>query len=388
MKKTSQVKKRNRILVLIAIICLLVGGIGFYVVQQGKETLLVKKEVKINAHDPVRLNASLFLEEPVKDEEKIEIESPLMNSPQKYSYDPKTKIVTSKDKEYLEPGMYQVTLRYKNQEAKSKLIVSEAESKPKFIDFPSQINVEQNAKDFDLKQYFLATSKESVELIVPDLDIRQVGDQTVEIIAKSGQQETKESVLVHVLSAQEVANGETLTSMINGKVPLSQETWDALNNGDQTSIKISDVSKQIASILKQAKEGILKNRISYREEEGKDWFDPKTFTPSPKAEESKPAAQEPVTNDTATENSAPVYNTPYYPVYNDPIVSTPSDQTPTDTNDPNTPGDQTPTDQTPGDQTPSDQTAGDQTSGGTSDPGTNDPTQPSTPSGPNQETTN
>jgi len=173
MKKTSQVKKRNRILILIAIICLLVGGIGFYVVQQGKETLLVKKEVKINAHDP---------------EEKIEIESPLMNSPQKYSYDPKTKIVTSKDKEYLEPGMYQVTLRYKNQEAKSKLIVSEAESKPKFIDFPSQINVEQNAKDFDLKQYFLATSKESVELIVPDLDLRQVGDQTVEIIAKSGQQ--------------------------------------------------------------------------------------------------------------------------------------------------------------------------------------------------------
>ena len=230
-------------------------------------------------------------------------------------------------------------------------------------------------------------------MIVPDLDIRQVGDQTVEIIAKSGQQETKESVLVHVLSAQEVANGETLTSMINGKVPLSQETWDALNNGDQTSIKISDVSKQIASILKQAKEGILKNRISYREEEGKDWFDPKTFTPSPKAEESKPAAQEPVTNDTATDNSAPVYNTPYYPVYNDPIVSTPSDQTPTDTNDPNTSGDQTPTDQTPGDQTPSDQTpgdqtAGDQTSGGTSDPGTNDPTQPSTPSEPNQETTN
>lgn len=265
---------------ILAAILIVFAGIGsYFLFSKDKEKELQAKSISVEYGEQVKLDPSLFLATNEIDAQQVSIESPLMSTAAKYTYNPSTKTVVTKGKDILDPGTYPITLVYKDQKAETKLIVKDDVS-VEFIEFPNQINVEQNAIDFDLSLYFLAIAPQNVAIEAPSIDISAVGEQNVTIRAKSeGGQSVSQSVKVNVISYEQVEEGTTLSSMINGQLPLSQTTWDLLNSGEQNSIKIADVPAQITSILKQAKEGTLNYKISYKEPTGKTLFDPKTFRP-------------------------------------------------------------------------------------------------------------
>lgn len=269
---------------ILAAILIVFAGIGsYFLFSKDQEKELQAKSVSIEYGEQVKLDSSLFLATDEIDAKQVSIESPLISTSAKYTYNPSTKTVVTKGKDILDPGTYPITLVYKDQKVETKLIVKDDVS-VEFIEFPKQINVEQNAIDFDLSLYFLAIAPQNVTIEAPSIDISAVGEQDVTIKAKSeGGQSVSQSVRVNVISYEQVEEGTTLSSMINGQLPLSQTTWDLLNSGEQNSIKIADVPAQITSILKQAKEGTLNYKISYKEPTGKTLFDPKTFKPNASA---------------------------------------------------------------------------------------------------------
>lgn len=336
MKKTSSIRKRNLIVGISLSVVAILAAIGFFMFLP-KDTIEAKEQVEVPYGEAIRLEPALFLE---SDAEGITIESPLLSDSSKYTYDATTKKVTTKGKDALEPGTYAITLVRGDQKVSSKLVVKEVDStdKPRFIGFPELVVVEQDAIDFDLANYFLAIANDPVRIETDAVDITKPGENTIKVkaICENGKI-LEQEVNVKVVSAKDVANGETLSSMVDGLVPLSQQTWDALNSGTQTSISIAPQPKEIETILLQKEKGTLKNAISYTKPDGKKYFDPETFKPEGAPAETKteaePKAAEPETN---TSNQTPAYQEPaysnpgtYYPGNSGHTGTTTPDPTPT-----------------------------------------------------------
>lgn len=336
MKKTSSIRKRNLIVGISLSVVAILAAIGFFMFLP-KDTIEAKEQVEVPYGEAIRLEPALFLE---SDAEGVTIESPLLSDSSKYTYDATTKKVTTKGKDALEPGTYAVTLVRGDQKVSSKLVVKEdnAAGLPRFIGFPELVVVEQDAIDFDLANYFLAIANDPVRIETDAVDITKPGENTIKVkaICENGKI-LEQEVNVKVVSAKDVANGETLSSMVDGLVPLSQQTWDALNSGTQTSISIAPQPKEIETILLQKEKGTLKNAISYTKPDGKKYFDPETFKPEGAPAETKteaePKAAEPETN---TSNQTPAYQEPsysnpgtYYPGNSGHTGTTTPDPTPT-----------------------------------------------------------
>lgn len=336
MKKTSSIRKRNLIVGISLSVVAILAAIGFFMFLP-KDTIEAKEQVEVPYGEAIRLEPALFLE---SDAEGVTIESPLLSDSSKYTYDATTKKVTTKGKDALEPGTYTVTLIRGDQKVSSKLVVKEDTTAglPRFIGFPELVVVEQDAIDFDLANYFLAIANEPVRIETDAVDITKPGENTIKVkaICENGKI-LEQEVNVKVVSAKDVANGETLSSMVDGLVPLSQQTWDALNSGTQTSISIAPQPKEIETILLQKEKGTLKNAISYTKPDGKKYFDPETFKPEGAPAETKteaePKAAEPETN---TSNQTPAYQEPaysnpgtYYPGNSGHTGTTTPDPTPT-----------------------------------------------------------
>lgn len=336
MKKTSSIRKRNLIVGISLSVVAILAAIGFFMFLP-KDTIEAKEQVEVPYGEAIRLEPALFLE---SDAEGVTIESPLLSDSSKYTYDATTKKVTTKGKDALEPGTYTVTLIRGDQKVSSKLVVKEDTTAglPRFIGFPELVVVEQDAIDFDLANYFLAIANEPVRIETDAVDITKPGENTIKVkaICENGKF-LEQEVNVKVVSAKDVANGETLSSMVDGLVPLSQQTWDALNSGTQTSISIAPQPKEIETILLQKEKGTLKNAISYTKPDGKKYFNPETFKPEGAPAETKteaePKAAEPETN---TSNQTPAYQEPsysnpgtYYPGNSGNTGTTMPDPTPT-----------------------------------------------------------
>lgn len=336
MKKTSSIRKRNLIVGISLSVVAILAAIGFFMFLP-KDTIEAKEQVEVPYGEAIRLEPALFLE---SDAEGVTIESPLLSDSSKYTYDATTKKVTTKGKDALEPGTYTVTLIRGDQKVSSKLVVKEDTTAglPRFIGFPELVVVEQDAIDFDLANYFLAIANEPVRIETDAVDITKPGENTIKVkaICENGKF-LEQEVNVKVVSAKDVANGETLSSMVDGLVPLSQQTWDALNSGTQTSISIAPQPKEIETILLQKEKGTLKNAISYTKPDGKKYFNPETFKPEGAPAETKteaePKAAEPETN---TSNQTPAYQEPsysnpgtYYPGNSGNTGTTTPDPTPT-----------------------------------------------------------
>lgn len=368
MKKTSSIRKRNLIVGISLSVVAILAAIGFFMFLP-KDTIEAKEQVEVPYGEAIRLEPALFLE---SDAEGVTIESPLLSDSSKYTYDTTTKKVTTKGKDALEPGTYAVTLVRGDQKVSSKLVVKDVDSagKPRFIGFPELVVVEQDAIDFDLANYFLAIANDPVRIETDAVDITKPGENTIKVkaICENGKI-LEQEVNVKVVSAKDVANGETLSSMVDGLVPLSQQTWDALNSGTQTSISIAPQPKEIETILLQKEKGTLKNAISYTKPDGKKYFDPETFKPEGAPAETKteaePKAAEPETN---TSNQTPAYQEPSY--YNPGTYYPPTDP---GTSDPGNSGTTDPGTSDPGNSGTTDPGTSDPGNSGTTDPGTSDP---------------
>lgn len=367
MKPTKQIRKRNTILVSILAALVVIGiAVGLFLFWP-QPKFEAKSTVELAYGEPVVLEPALFVD---SDNDNITLESSLISDKDAYTYNEKTHQVVSKGETALAPGEYTITLRRNNQEVTSKLIIK-ANDRIQFISMPELIVVEQDAIDFDLSNYFLAIATKPVKLECPNIDISKPSEQTVTIKAVCDDKTNLEaSVNVKVISASDVASGETLSSMVNGQVPLSQTTWDALDSGTLTSISIADQPKQIQSILLQVSKGTLSNEISFEEPKDKKFLDPKTFTPKAQKEtkstttQSQEETETPVQEQTNPTVQTPIYN---YTQPSAPIVNPSPSEEPEQPTEPEQPSD-------PG------QTEPEQPS----DPGQTEPEQPEQPADPGQ----
>lgn len=223
-------------------ITVLIGIFGLTQLNQTKLHVQSKEKV-IELGDTVSLSAKEFLKKdtPKKVLKEVSVKSELKTDSEKYTYDKEEETVTSKDKDFLDVGKYEVELSLDKEKETVNLEVKDT-TPPKFKDFKEEIKIEQNAENVKLEDYFKADDLSETTIKVEDkgLNVSKVGSYEINVIAtdKYDNKEEKESK-VTVVSTEEVKEKtEELTKPEKGEIPMSKETKE---------VKQQEVQKQQTS---------------------------------------------------------------------------------------------------------------------------------------------
>lgn len=223
-------------------IVVLIGIFGLTQLNQTKFHIQSKEKV-IELGDTVSLNAKEFLKKdtPKKVLKEVSVKSDLKTDSEKYTYDKEKETVTSKDKDFLDVGKYEVELSLDKEKETVNLEVKDT-IPPKFKDFKEEIKIEQNAENVKLEDYFKADDLSEVTIKVEDkgLDVSKVGSYEINVIAtdKYDNKEEKESKVTVVSTEEAKEKTEELTKPEKGQTPMSKETKE---------VKQQEVQKQQAS---------------------------------------------------------------------------------------------------------------------------------------------
>lgn len=241
-EKSDKNKKRNLIIAGLVALVAVVGIGGYALMNQKSNDLILKKDVSFEYGETVKLNVENFVDEKMSEEaiKDTKLTSKLMTDTKKYTFDKKKLTVVTKDKEYLDVGSYEVSLKL-NEDTQDMKFVVEDTTAPKFEDFLSEIRIEKDAKDVDLKSYFKASDLSNFEITIDqgDFDITKEGEYVIKVSAKDQyDNETTGECTVKVVSAEE-AEKEGLTENKDGKMAVSEETQKKIDSG-QTSVKPSE----------------------------------------------------------------------------------------------------------------------------------------------------
>lgn len=241
-EKSDKNKKRNLIIAGLVALVAVVGIGGYALMNQKSNELILKKNVAFEYGETVKLNVENFVDEKMDKEviKETKLTSKLMSDTKKYTFDKKKLTVTTKDKEYLDVGTYEVSLKL-NEDMQDMKFVVEDTTAPKFKDFLKEIRIEKDAKDVDLKSYFQASDLSDFEITIDqgDFDITKEGEYVIKVSAKDQyDNKTTGECTVKVVSAEE-AEKEGLTENKDGKMAVSEETQRKIDSG-QTSVKPSE----------------------------------------------------------------------------------------------------------------------------------------------------
>lgn len=179
-------KKRNYILIGLAVLLCAGVGIGYAASNTNKTTLPIKKNLVFEYGDPVSMEPKEFLSEDVEKNvlNSVQLTSELMSNSKKYDFDKKNFTVTTKDKKYLDVGEYEVNISY-SKESKDIPFEVKDTTAPTFKDFKNEIKVKKNEKNVDLKKFFKATDLSEMTItITGDVDFTEDGTYPIEVIAK------------------------------------------------------------------------------------------------------------------------------------------------------------------------------------------------------------
>ncbi|MGO5352497.1 hypothetical protein ACTQX5_03270 [Faecalicoccus sp. LCP19S3_E3] len=226
-------------------IAVLIGIFGLTQFNQAKLHVQSKEKV-IELGDTVSLSAKEFLKKdtPKKVLKEVSVKSDLKTDSEKYTYDKEKETVTSKDKDFLDVGKYEVELSLDKEKETVNLEVKDT-SPPKFKDFKEEIKIEQNAENVKLEDYFKADDLSETTIKVEDkgLDVSKVGSYEINVIAtdKYDNKEEKESKVTVVSTEEAKEKIEELTKPEKGETPMSKKTKET------KEVKQQEVQKQQAS---------------------------------------------------------------------------------------------------------------------------------------------
>ena len=241
MSDNTQMNRNKKIAYLVALVAV-VGIGGYALMNQKSDELILKKDVAFEYGETVKLNVENFVDEKMNEDaiKETKLTSKLMSDTEKYTFDKKKLTVVTKDKEYLDVGTYEVSLKLYEDTQDMKFVVEDTTA-PKFKDFLTEIRIEKDAKDVDLKSYFQASDLSDFEITIDqgDFDITKEGEYVIKVSAKDQyDNETTGECTVKVVSAEE-AEREGLTENKDGKMAVSEETQKKIDSG-QTSVKPSE----------------------------------------------------------------------------------------------------------------------------------------------------
>lgn len=243
-EKKQNNQKRNAVLLGLALLLCAGAGIGYAMSNNSKSTLPLKDDLIFEYGEPVSLEPKNFLSEDVEKNvlSSVELTSELMSNTEKYTFDKKKFTVTTKDKKYLDVGKYEVNLKY-SKESKNVPFEVKDTTEPIFKDFKTEIRIEQNAEDVDLKDYFKATDLSGAEITIDakDFNIKKEGKYEITVTATDKYKNTteKKSVVVVVVDSKD-AEKNGLTETADGKIPMSKETKEKVDKGETTIKKSED----------------------------------------------------------------------------------------------------------------------------------------------------
>ena len=243
-EKQKKNQKRNVVLIGLALLVCAGAGIGYAVSNNNKSTLPLKEDLIFEYGEAIKLEPKTFLSNDVEKNvlSSVELTSDLMSNAEKYTFDKKKFTVTSKDKKYLDVGEYEVSLKYSKESKDVPFEVKDTKA-PVFEDFLTEIRIEQNAEDVDLKDYFKANDLSSAEITIDkqDFDIKKKGKYDISVSATDKYKNTteKKSVVVKVVDSKD-AKKNGLTETVDGKIPMSKETKEKVDKGETTIKKSED----------------------------------------------------------------------------------------------------------------------------------------------------
>lgn len=243
-EKQKKNQKRNVVLIGLALLVCAGAGIGYAVSNNNKSTLPLKEDLIFEYGEAIKLEPKTFLSNDVEKNvlSSVELTSDLMSNAEKYTFDKKKFTVTSKDKKYLDVGEYEVSLKYSKESKDVPFEVKDTKA-PVFEDFLTEIRIEQNAEDVDLKDYFKANDLSSAEITIDkqDFDIKKKGKYDISVSATDKYKNTteKKSVVVKVVDSKD-AKKNGLTETVDGKIPMSKETKEKVDKGETTNKKSED----------------------------------------------------------------------------------------------------------------------------------------------------
>lgn len=243
-EKQKKNQKRNVVLIGLALLVCAGAGIGYAVSNNNKSTLPLKEDLIFEYGEAIKLEPKTFLSNDVEENvlSSVELTSDLMSNAEKYTFDKKKFTVTSKDKKYLDVGEYEVSLKYSKESKDVPFEVKDTKA-PVFEDFLTEIRIEQNAEDVDLKDYFKAEDLSGAEITIDkqDFDIKKKGKYEITVTATDKYKNVteKKSVVVKVVDSKD-AKKNGLTETVDGKIPMSKETKEKVDKGETTIKKSED----------------------------------------------------------------------------------------------------------------------------------------------------
>lgn len=217
--------------------------------------LYVAKDQVVEMGDPVVLEPSNFLQtDKMKEDviDKVKLTSELTTDKNKYDYDPDTKEVVSKGETYLDAGQYVITLSYNQMSNTTNLVVKDT-TKPTFVGFAKEIDIEESAKDVKLETYWAAKDLTKVKIkVIGTVDFTQPGEYPVHVAATdaNGNTSSREAV-VKIIKSDDVEQGAELTKTKLGSIPLSETTTTKIAKGELSEDKINKNNKNDEEIKKE-----------------------------------------------------------------------------------------------------------------------------------------
>lgn len=156
-------------------------------IASGKELKVITQKT-VELGDPVSLNpADYLLDVPSKDVlDDIQVDSPLKNEPNKYTYNDFSQIVTSYGEDYLALGTYSLTLDYKGEKYPIRLEVEDTVM-PEFVSPAAVVTIPLGTTNFDFSDVYKTKDKDKVTLQVEgEYDLNTVGVYPVTLVAEDG----------------------------------------------------------------------------------------------------------------------------------------------------------------------------------------------------------
>lgn len=262
-------KNRKILLISGVISCAFLGYLWF------PHSKIVTKAQTIELGEPVLLTPDALLETKKMDKDvvkEIKIDSDLIHNNEKYTYDKESKEVISRDNSYLNVGTYKVYLTYKEEKKETEIKVKDTTS-PEFIGFKDTITVEQNAKGFDLSSYYLAKDKSEVHMKTKDkTDISKTNKLTNTIIVEDAfENKTERKCKIQIVTQEDIQNGAKLTPMVDGNVPLSEDTMKKVKAGE-IEVLVENQNEEIKTSYKDIREKQISGQYSYQETKHPDQY--------------------------------------------------------------------------------------------------------------------
>lgn len=226
--KKEQDSKLPRRICIGALSLLLIGGAGYAIHGRLAENVAefnLKANRQMELGEPVYLRPETFLNANAEEDfEDYRIESCLMDDAAHFTFDKATKKVTTKGKEYLEAGKYEIELSKGKHTETVDFKVTDTKA-PDFLSFSKKIYIEQYATNVDLAKYWKAKDlSDAVIHVEGEVDFDTAGTYIVQVIARDKfGNEKKEEAEVNIVSREAIDNGSPITLMRSGRLPETNE---------------------------------------------------------------------------------------------------------------------------------------------------------------------